>query len=50
MAGTNKTDVEQLFQEGDVVRIRTHAVSAGKMRARTKIIRLGLGYNQINCR
>ena len=29
VAGTNKTDVEQLFQEGDVVRIRTHAVSAG---------------------
>ena len=31
-AGTNKTDVECLFQEGDVVKVRTHAVSVGARR------------------
>ena len=29
---SNKTDVENLFQEGDVVKIRTHSVSVGSRR------------------
>jgi hypothetical protein len=30
--GTNKTDIENLFQAGDVVKVRTHAVSVGARR------------------
>jgi predicted RNA-binding protein with RPS1 domain len=31
-AGTNKTDIENLFQEGDVVKVRTQSVAVGSRR------------------